>query len=118
MTRPAQSMPDPDAPPSVLVKTFLRPYTYRQLTAHAATRGITLDVLLSRLADASLHPVKKPSARRVAADHDEQIRELNGQGLNDSEIGRRLGFSNSAISIRREAMGLPKRTTQGRKKAS
>jgi len=121
MTRPAQSMPDPDAPPSVLVKTFLRPYTYRQLTGHAAQRGLTLSELLSLLADASLRPVdglparRRRNTRRVA-DYDAEIRAMNADGMNDSQIGRALGFTPTTIRSRRDAMGLPKRAAQGRKK--
>lgn len=51
--------------PIVPVKAWLRPWTFRQLTAHAVTRGITVGELLSRLADASLQPVEK-RARIIA----------------------------------------------------
>lgn len=49
--------------PVVPVKTFLRPSTYKQLTGHAANRGMSLPNLLSLLADAALKPVEWPKPR-------------------------------------------------------
>lgn len=55
--------------PSVPIKTWLRPSTYRQFVAHAAQRRITVGELLSRLADASLKPIERTAevvqAKRV-----------------------------------------------------
>lgn len=55
-------MPSNDAP-AVPVHTWLRTSTYRQLAAHGAQRGLTVPELLSRLADASLKPVKQKHTR-------------------------------------------------------
>lgn len=49
--------------PCVQVRTWLRPSTFRQLTGHAVNRGLTLDQLLSKLADASLRPTEIPPER-------------------------------------------------------
>ena len=51
--------------PCVPVRTWLRPSTYRELTGHARRRGVSLDLLLSKLADASLHPVDWPGDQTV-----------------------------------------------------
>jgi hypothetical protein len=41
------------------------------------------------------------------AERREQIRDYHAQGLNDSEIGRRLGVTGDAIGHTRKRMGLP-----------
>lgn len=57
----------PSDGPVVPVKTFLRPSTYKQLTGHAANRGMKLPMLLSLLADASLKPIDAPESKREAS---------------------------------------------------
>ncbi|MEQ6899271.1 hypothetical protein [Microbacterium sp. KR10-403] len=52
--------------PCVQVRTWLRPSTFRQLTGHAANRGLTLGELISKLADAALRPTEIPPERTAA----------------------------------------------------
>ena len=56
----------PNDDPVVQVKTWLRPSTFRELTGHARRRGMDLALLLSKLADASLHPVEVAPERTVS----------------------------------------------------
>jgi len=87
-------MPDPDAPPSVLVKTFLRPYTYRQLTGHAAQRGLTLSELLSLLADASLQPVDGTRRRRRGNGSLSKSQQAFQENPDDPRHGTVNGYNN------------------------
>jgi len=95
-------MPDPDAPPSVPVKTFLRPSTYRQLTGHAAQRGMTVAELVSKLADASLKPV--PKRKRVHKPHvfldntqRAEVRELVARGHHPANVAALFEVSEGTV---------------------
>lgn len=104
--------------PCVLTKTLLRPSTYRVFRAKAEQMGTTVDVLLSRMADAAVKP-RTAKARSLAATQlDNRIRALNAAGMNDSEIARHIGKSSSWVSKQRSDLGLPKRAAQGRKKTT
>lgn len=94
--------------PCVPVRTWLRPSTYRELTGHARRRGMNLDVLLSKLADASLHPVDWPGdqtvkptrkPRRVlTADELEQAQAMRGAGETLAAIAERFDISVASAS--------------------
>jgi hypothetical protein len=42
----------------------------------------------------------------MTAEHDDRIRELHAEGLNDMQISRALGIGKTTAGIRRRQMGL------------
>ncbi|MDF2576180.1 MAG: hypothetical protein K0S05_3092 [Agromyces sp.] len=107
---------DEDAP-CVLVRTDLRPSTFRAFEAEAKRRKVTVAELLSTLADAAVRRRRKP-----AADFDARIRALNEEGLSDNRIAKCLGISQSTVSGRRRRLGLesptPRAEGSGRRAGS
>lgn len=93
-----------DDQPAVPVRTLLRPSTYRELTAHAALRRLTLAELLSKLADASLHPIDMPKPQtprrrytRLGATDREQVRRRAAHGEKHTTLAHVYGVSVATI---------------------
>lgn len=97
--------------PSVPIRVFLRPSTYRAFDRTARALHLPdVATLLSRMAD-----------RSVERDRiDSRLRELNALGFSDNRIARELGVAQSAVSRRRRRLGLssptPRRAGSGRKR--
>lgn len=94
--------PDMDAP-CVVVKTMLRPSTYRDLRGHAAVRGVDVGELLSRLADASLHRdpemVQNGQPRKLTDVQVTEMLALRSTGRwSQSALAKRFGVSQPTIS--------------------
>ena len=65
-------------------------------------------VLAERAQRTTRNPGPRLRRRQLwAAEHDEQLRELNARGWSDNRISKQLGFSSSNVSRRRDEMGLP-----------
>lgn len=86
----------------VLVRTDLRPSTYRALERYAREHRTTVGAVLSLIADRAVQP--KTRRPRVGDDVDARIRELNAQGLSDNKIAKQLGIAQSTVSARRRRM--------------
>lgn len=99
----------------VLVRTDLRPSTYRVLAAYAKEQHLDVGAVLSALADRA---VRKPSRRRSGDEVDAQIRALNAQGVSDNRIAKQIGLAQSSVSRRRRLMRLePPRPRSGGRQA-
>lgn len=108
-----------DDSPCVRVGSDLRPSTYRVLARFAKENHTDVGVVLSMLADRAVRSEAK--ARPQGDELDRQIRSLNGAGLSDNKIGKRLGVAQSTISKRRRDMGLESPTPRrggGRQRAA
>lgn len=104
-----------DDSPSVLVKTYLRPSTYRELYGHGQRRGATVGELLSKLADASIRPAERIVDRAPVADRKQPVqlsledrRELARlrfeEDVSPLELADRFGVSRATVgNILREA---------------
>jgi hypothetical protein len=91
----------------VPVKTWLKAATYRAYEHLARQRGTEVGVLLALQADKSLevrHPVRR--TRADSALRNDRIRELHASGLSDQQIGKVLGITGQAVSLRRRKLGL------------
>lgn len=101
-------MIDHDVP----VRTSLPARHYRPLYELAQKNGTTVAALVREIVRRGL---ESPSAPRGAprrrtvmtAEHDERIRQLHAEGLNDMQISRTLGIGKTTAGIRRRQMGLP-----------
>jgi hypothetical protein len=100
--------------PCVTTRPMLRPSTFRVFRAKAEQMGTTVDVLLSRMADAAVKPRGKAARAAASAQLDKQIAALNAAGKSDNAIARQLGLTLSTASRRRNALGLPKVGRGGR----
>ncbi|MDQ7877338.1 hypothetical protein Q9R08_05040 [Microbacterium sp. QXD-8] len=115
--------------PTVPVRTYLRPWTYRQFEQRAKATGRTVAEVLSALADAAVPPRpdrpaqvggEKPMRRSKALPGtDDRIRDLNAAAFTDGEIAQRIGMSLSWTRTRRGALGLESpKAKNGRRRSS
>lgn len=124
--RQGQPVDPIDDSPAVLVRTVLRPSTYKEFARHAKELHLEVGDLLSRLADRAVGtaPVTAPAPAAVAVDRapkptderhrtprvedpiDRRIRTLNADGLTDTAIACAVGLSQPSVSRRRRLLGL------------
>lgn len=74
--------------PCVLVKTLLRPSTYAVFRRKAAELGVGVDVVLSRVADASVRPANSAPPAPVEAERGERVRSGRRRSLSDERIAQ------------------------------
>ncbi|MFJ4038231.1 hypothetical protein ACIPVB_09090 [Microbacterium sp. NPDC090007] len=104
-----------ETPVFVDVRTSLRAETFKAFRAVADARGVTVALLLSRMADASLGT--RPEPKWVGTDVDATIRELNALRWSDNRISKHIGLTQSSVSRRRREMGLESPTPRFPRKA-
>lgn len=95
----------------VLVRSDLRPSTYRILARYAKERHVEVGEVLSLLADRAVSkpkpkPPQKRKAERVEDDLDREIRRLNAEDRNDTQIADEIGLSMVSVWRRRKNLGL------------
>lgn len=109
----------------MVVKSEIPMSTWRELEKFARHEGYTgVGELLAVIADRAV--IRARTRKRLQQevemqDHaprddlDHEIKRLNAEGKNDSEIGKLLNRSFSVISQRRRRMALPKQGRGGRR---
>lgn len=93
----------------VLVRVDLRPSTYRILARYAKERHVEVGDVVSLLADRAVcrpKPPQKRKAQRVEDDLDREIRRLNAEDRNDTQIAEVIGLSMVSVWRRRKNLGL------------
>lgn len=94
---------------TIIVPVSLPEPLYQALAAQAAEARVPVGLLIARGLERAVRPhVKKRSA--LVLELQAKIRALNAEGLNDTQIAKRLGVHQVTASKHRREMGLPKRT--------
>ncbi len=103
-----------DNAPCVLVRTTLRPSTWRVLARFAKENDCEVGAVLSILADRAVLPRERLRAepkpvgavRQPTDDIDRRIAELNAAQMNDEDIAAVVGLHQTSVSRRRRLLGL------------
>lgn len=110
----------------VPVQTAIPNHQYKRLRVIAKKHNTTVAELVRVIVDRQMGRILTAAApavaktgnygHRLTPDDIARIGELNGQGLNDTDIAQIMHCNSKTIAHHRLKLGLPKRSDKGRKK--